>query len=135
MIQGTTRYELAEIIGRQTISIHDRNTLSKALANFLTEERLDIDLDSLMRDVMQYRFDKGYIEAVAVSAHVLEPKVIKDIKELLSEHFPHAKHIQVIEHIDESLVGGLRIELPQENLDLSVRSKLNLFKRLVAERN
>lgn len=132
-MQAVTRKSLAEAIGKQTLHVTDRSKLVKAIAGYLASEQSDVDLDSLLRDVMQYRLEKGIVEAVAVSAHELTPEVIKDIEALLREHFPDSKHVFIDQHIDESVVGGIRLELPHETLDLSVRSKLNLFKRLVAE--
>jgi F0F1-type ATP synthase delta subunit len=128
-----TRMELAEIIGKKTLNITDKDKLAKSIASYLSTEHRSVDLNSLTRDIMQYRLDHGIIEAVALSAHPLTPEVIKDIKAMLKEHYPHAKEVLVDSQIDESLVGGVRIELPREDLDLSIKSKLNLFKRLVAE--
>lgn len=130
-----TRKELAEIIGERTLHIADPAKLATSVAAYLAGEHKSIDIDSLLRDVMQYRLERGYVEAVAVAAHPLSPTVMTDIKELLKEHFPGSKSVKVDQRIDESLVGGVRIELPRENLDLSVKSKLNLFKRLVVEEN
>ena len=132
-MQAVTRKQLAEAIGAQTLHVTDRAKLVKAVAGYLATEQPDVDLDSLLRDIMQYRLEKGLVEVVAVSAHELTPEVIKDIETLLKEHFPGSKHVFIDQHIDESVVGGIRLELPHKTLDLSVRSKLNLFKRLVAE--
>lgn len=132
MIQ-VTRKELAEIIGEKTLHISDKQKLVRSIAAYFAAEHKAVDMDSLMRDVMQYRIERGYIEAVAVSAHDLSQQVLDDIVDLLKEHYPAAKHIRVDGVIDHNVVGGIRIELPQETLDLSVKSKLNLFKRLVAE--
>jgi F0F1-type ATP synthase delta subunit len=128
-----TRKELAEVIGEKTFTITDKTKLVSSIAAYIAGEPRAIDLDSLVRDVMQYRLERGYVEAVAVSAYELTPAVISDIEALLREHFPDAKAILIDSRIDASVVGGVRIELPQEELDLSVKSKLNLFKRLVSE--
>ncbi len=132
-MSSPTRKELVEVIGERTLSVTDKDVLVKSIAAYLATEHKQVDLASLTRDIMQYRLEKGYVEAVAVSAHELPQNVIDDIVDLLKEHFPHAHHVRVDSVIDESVVGGIRIELPQEVLDLSVKSKLNLFKRLVAE--
>jgi F0F1-type ATP synthase delta subunit len=127
------RKDLVSVIGEQTLHISDKDKLVKSVAAYLAQERLSLDLGSLTRDIMQYRLERGIVEAVAVSAHPLTPTVIADVEILLKEHFPKAKKIMVDSRLDPSLVGGIRIELPRENLDLSVRSRLNRFKRLVAE--
>lgn len=128
-----TRRELAEILGERTLHMSDKGQLAKHVAAYLVSERQNIDLSSLLRDVMQYRLEQGVVEAVAVSAHEITPVVIKDVEDVLRDHFPDAKTIRVDTRVDPNVIGGIRIELPQETLDLSVRSKLNLFKRLVAE--
>ncbi len=133
MASDVTRQELAKIIGEKTLHISDTKQLVRSIAAYISGENRPIDVESLTRDVMRYRASQGYIEAVAISAHELTPVVIADVRSLLKEHFPDAKHISVDTRIDESLVGGVRIDLPSESLDLSVRGKLNLFKRLVAE--
>lgn len=135
MSASVARKDLARIIGEKTMKVNSTDTLAKKVAAYLVEEGQKVDLNSLLRDVMQYRLEHGVVEAVAVSAHELTPAVIKDVKSVLGEHFPDAKHIKVDTRIDEKLIGGIRIELPHETLDLSVRSKLNRFKRLVAEEN
>ncbi len=128
-----TRQELAEIIGERTMRITDRDKLAGAVAGYLAAEHKAVDLNSLTRDVMQYRLERGIVEAVAITAHELTPQVLDDIRTMLKEHFPGSKKILLDQRQDSSVVGGIRIELPRETLDLSVKSKLNLFKRLVAE--
>ncbi len=128
-----TRKELAGIIGEQTLHIVDKGTLAKAVAAYLSAEHRSVDINTLMRDIMQYRLERGIVEVVAISAHELTPVVLADIKSLMHEHFPAAKEIIIDTRLDESVVGGIRLELPQETLDLSVKAKLNLFKQLVAE--
>lgn len=131
-----TRQDLVSVLGERTLHITDKNKLSKSVASYLTSEHKTLDLNSLMRDIMQYRLEHGIVEAVAVSAYELTEVVINDIEVLLKEHIPQTKKVIIDTRIDKSVIGGIRIELPRETLDLSVKSKLNLFKRLVAgERN
>ena len=128
-----SREQLAEVIGEKTMHIKNADGLAKAIATYLSEEHKSIDLASLTRDVMQYRLEHGIVEATVVSAHELTPVVMKDIEELLKDHFPDAKSIILDNSVDVKMVGGVRIDLPKESLDLTVRSKLNLFKRLISE--
>ncbi len=133
---NNTRHHLAEVIAEKTLHIKDRELLVKEVAAYLLHEKQTEGFESLIRDIMQYRADKGYIEAVAVSAHPLTEQVIKDIEQLLQNEFPGAKGVVVSQKIDSDVVGGLRIDLANEQLDLSVKAKLNTFKRLTAlERN
>lgn len=131
-MQHITTTELASVIGEKTLEVSDPTSLASAVGSYLAEERLGIDLSILMREVMQYRFKKGLIEATVISAHELTPAVLSDIEAMLRRHYQNVKSVALVTKIDPNLVGGVRIELPRDVLDLSVRGKLNQFKRLVA---
>lgn len=128
-MQAISRSELAEIIGRKTLSM-PKDKLVASVAAYLAAEHRSANLDDLLRDVMQYRLEQGIVEATVISAHETTPGVMNDVRQLLKEHFPSAKQIVLNSQINPELVGGVRIELPGETLDLSVRAKLNRFKRL-----
>ncbi len=133
MSTAVTRKELAAIVGEKTLAISDRAELARSVAAYIATEKKPVDIDSLVRDVMQYRLERGYVEAIAYSAHVLPDNVLIDIEKLLQKQYPKAHKVHIDNRIDETAVGGVRIELPNETLDLSIRSKLNLFKRRLSE--
>jgi F0F1-type ATP synthase delta subunit len=127
-----SRRHLAEAIARRTMSVKDDRKLAREVAAYLLSEGITVELESLMRDIMQYRQEHGHIEAVAISAHGLNPVVINDIKAILKDTFPAAKSITVTEHLDPEVIGGVRIRLANQQLDMTVQDKLNTFKRLTA---
>lgn len=129
-----SRLELAEIIGKQTLNVKSVDDLKAAIAGYLLEENMSDELESLMRDVQAYRAAQGYVEATIVSAHPLTDTVRGDVNDLIMQEYPAAKHVTMNETVDPSVVGGLRIELAGEELDLTVKGKLNAFKRLTAAR-
>jgi F0F1-type ATP synthase delta subunit len=130
------RKDLVAIIGKQTMHVTDVHELSEKIAAFMVSDNQRIDLDSLLRDVMQYRLEHGIVEATVVSANELSATVIDDVKGLLRERFPDASSYRLNSRLDPLVVGGVRIELPHERLDLTVQAKLNTFKRLTSpERN
>ncbi len=128
-----SRRDLAEIIGEKTLKTTNTEKLAQQIAAFLLETRKTTDLESLIRDVMEYRADHGIVEATAVSAHQLDDKAISQIKQILLKEHPKAKKVRLNIKIDKSVVGGLRIELANEQLNLTVRDKLDDFKRLTAQ--
>jgi F0F1-type ATP synthase delta subunit len=130
------RHHLAEVIGEKTLSIKDFDELRNEVAAYLLVENSVNDLDSLMRDVMKYRATKGFVEAVAISANKLSETDMDDIKKILHSEYPEAKTVIVKSKIDPSIIGGVQLNMPGEQLDLSIRHKLNLFKELTSpERN
>jgi F0F1-type ATP synthase delta subunit len=132
MSTKNSRHHLAEVIGKRTMHIKDRNKLVREVAAYLLHEHHTAELGSLVRDVMQYRADHGVVEAVAVSAHGLSDRMTKDVEKILKQAYSDAKEVIVRERQDESVVGGIRIELANDQLDLTVRSKLSKFKRLTS---
>lgn len=127
-----SRHHMADVIGAKTMRISDSKKLAREIAAFVLHERMTDDLQSLMRDIIQYRADHGVVEAIAVSVSPLTEQVKKDIKHLIKAEYPKTETIIVDEKQDPAVVGGLRIDLANEQLDLSVKAKLNKFKRLTA---
>lgn len=130
----TPRTRIANAVTKRLGST-DEKTLSQEVAAYLLSENRVGELDSLLRDVMQQRADTGVVEVVAVSAYPLSDTVRTDIKANIKAAYPGAKNIIISEEIDPSLVGGVRLELANQQLDLSVRAKLNKFKQVTADRS
>ena len=127
---------MAEVISRKTLKTTDEKQLAKEIAAYLLSEKQTADIDSLVRDIMQYRADHGIVEAVAVTVSVLPGHVMSDVERLVKQSYPAAKDIVVSQRRDDEVVGGIRLDFANEQLDLSVKAKLNKFKRLTAhERN
>jgi len=129
------RSDLAEVIGERTLHIGDIDKLTHAVAGFLLEQNRVSELDSLMRDVQKYRAGHGIVEATVISAYPLSASVRNEVMRAIKEEFPNARTYTLNPRIDESVVGGLRIEFAGEELDLTIQSRLNTFKRLTAARN
>ena len=125
----TPRTTIARII-IDKLGNESTKKLSKDVGAYLLETGRVGELDSLLRDVMQQRADAGTVEAVAITAHPLNDKVRSDVKTRVKAAYPQAKHIIVSEQHDPGIVGGVKIELANQQLDLSIRSKLNRFKQL-----
>lgn len=127
----TPRSAMAKVIAYKTRT-QSSKTLANDVAKYLLSEKRVADLDSLMRDIQQLRADDGHIEVTALSSHELSPKSLSDIKSVIKKHYPHTKSVHINQVIDQNVVGGVRLILANEQLDLSVRYKLSKFKQLTA---
>lgn len=130
-----SRPELAKVIAERTLHISDTAQLKNAIAGYLLEEGRVTDLDSLMRDVVKYRKENGHVEATIVSAYALVPVQIEEAMDVLKSEYPTAKSYVLNQRVDSMVVGGVRLEMAGEELDLTVRAKLNTLKRLTAARS
>lgn len=127
------RAELAAVIGEKTLHETDVKRLAATVAAYLMEQKSLGQLESLMRDVMAYRQARGVYEADVTSAHELSAEALNDVRQLIKDHYPEAKHVVAHQNLDTSVIGGLKVTMAHEQLDMSVRAKLDTFKRLTTE--
>ena len=129
-----SRHLLAQVIADKTLHIHDMEQLAREVAAYLLEEGLVGELDSLLRDVIAIRAEHGFVEAEAVSVHTLSDTDLQDVRAILEEYYPQAKQVTVHQRLDANLVGGIKLVMPHQQLDESVRASIGKFKSLTAER-
>lgn len=129
----TPRHVLAQAIANRTLEVADSQELAREIAAYLITERRTNELESILRDIMQIRASHGIIEAEVATAHDLQTRDITEIKQLLQKSYPAAKQVNVGTHLDASVVGGLRIDMPEEQLDMSIAARLAKFKRLTLQ--
>lgn len=124
------RHDIAKVLAERSLGRIDATEFSEQIAAYLLQERRTADLEPLLRDIIQYRADNGIVEVIAISAHPLTDAVRKDIEAQIKTIFTDVKQIIISEEIQADVVGGVRLELPNQQLDLSIRSKLSRFKQL-----
>lgn len=129
-MRESSRHHAAEIIAQKTLKVHDAKQLAREVAAYLLHEHKTAELESLIRDILQYRADHGVVEATIVSANKLSEQVRGDIRRQLHTEYKSAKDITLNESQEASVIGGIRIDLPNEQLDLTTANKLHTFKRL-----
>ena len=128
------RQQLAKTIAELTIKEKDLKKLTKEVAAYLLAEHKSAELSSIIRDVIAYRAELGRIEATVVSAHPLTSQIKKDVEKVILASFPDAKSVTLNETIEPSVVGGMRLEMINLQIDETVQSKLNTLKRRTAAR-
>lgn len=123
------RHEIATAIAKRSLS-GDSSKFGDKIAAFLLSERRTGELESLLRDILQYRADHGIVEVIAVSAFPLSDQVKQDIKSQVRGVYPDAKQVIISHKLDGKVISGVRLEFANQQLDLSVRNKLNKLKQL-----
>jgi len=126
----TPRTRIASAIADRTLRQGSSKKLAQEVAAYLLDEQRVSDLDSILRDIQEDWANAGHVEVIARSAHPLSANVRKDIEKQVKALNPNAKKIIVTEVADPEVKGGVRLELANQQLDLSVEAKLNKFKQL-----
>lgn len=124
-------HQVAAVLAKRTMqSGFDERQFAREVAAYLLDTGRTGQLNSLARDMVKERVENGVVEVTAVSAHELTESVRADIRSQVEQLYPNAKNIIMNERVDANVIGGVRLEFPEQQLDLSVRSKLNRFKAL-----
>lgn len=101
-----------------------QSTLSATLAAYLVQNRRSGELDAIMREVSRQREARdGVTEVTATSAFKLNEATKKAITALLG-----SKKLIINEVVDSEMLGGVRLETSEQQLDLTVRNRLNQLK-------
>lgn len=129
------RTRIARLIADKTLQSGVSTRFVKAVAAYLLSERRTGEVASIMRDVQADWAESGYVEVIARSAYPLNQVAKQDITKQVKALYPRAKQVAITEVLDPGLIGGVRLELANRQLDLSVQAKLNKFKQLTAERD
>lgn len=125
------RTRIAGVIADRTLKNGVSEHFAKEVAAYLMAEKRVGGLDSILRDVMDDWSKAGYLEVLAYSAHSLSAELKKQIEQRVKAVSPQAKQIVITEQFDPEVVGGVRLQLANRQLDLSVEAKLNKFKQLM----
>ena len=126
------RTKIARVIADNTLKGGVSKKFSNEIAAYLLSERRVNELDSVLRDVQADWAEAGYVEVIATTAHELTATIKADIVKQIKSLYPAAKQIMVTEVRDPAVIGGVRLSLANQQLDLSVQAKLNRFKQLAA---
>ena len=96
----------------------------KVTAAYLLEQNMAGDLDLIINDIAHELFEQsGHLLVDVTSAHQLSDQVRSVLKATMREA-TGAQRVELTEHIDPALLGGLIARTPDAELDASVRTKL-----------
>jgi F0F1-type ATP synthase delta subunit len=122
-MSSPSRQELAEAILILSDKMSDKK-LTETVAAFLVENRRSGELDAIMREVSRQREQRDQVtEVTATSAFTLNDGARKAIKSLLGNN-----KLIINEVVDAEMLGGVRLETSELQLDLTVRNRLSQLK-------
>jgi F0F1-type ATP synthase delta subunit len=127
-----SRTKLAAVIAGRVKEPVDVKALASEIAAYLLVTGRSGELGSIMRDVMQIRAEQGTVEVIASDAHQIAATIHSDIETIVRDIYPNASDVIISEAVDPALIGGIRLELANQLLDLSVEAKLDRFKQLTS---
>ena len=124
------RTRLAQTIADRSLKGGISKQFSREVAAYLLSEQRVNELDSVLRDVQADWVAAGHIEVLVRSAHPLDANIKREIERVVKQRYPKAKRIVITEITDPSVIGSVRLNLANQQLDLSIEAQLNKFKQL-----
>jgi F0F1-type ATP synthase delta subunit len=126
----TSLSQLAKVLADRTMSVSSSKQLASEIASYLVQEKRVNELESILREVRVYRDEKGVLDVRVVSAHELAAADVSEVESLIRREFPDVKRVTIDQEIDKNLVGGIKIQTARKQLDMTIRNKIDTFKRL-----
>lgn len=108
-------------------------SVSKMIAKYLLQNGRISELPSLLRDLSLRNYQKnGIVEVTAISAYELSKTNCREITSYVKNIYPNAKKITVNQKIDSTLIGGVKLELPDKQVDFSIEARLNKLRKIIS---
>ncbi|MBC7512553.1 F0F1 ATP synthase subunit delta [Candidatus Saccharibacteria bacterium] len=100
-------------------------TVLRDIAAYLIDSGRKSEARLIVRDIEATLLDEGMAIGTVTSARSLSASALDTITAFVKHSNSKIKHVVLREHIDESLIGGMKLELPGKQLDASVKAKLD----------
>lgn len=96
----------------------------RELAAYLIDTGRKSEASLIVRDIEAMLMTNGTAIGTVTSARPLSANALKTIESFVKLSDSNISRVLLREQIDESLIGGMKLELPGMQLDASVKAKL-----------
>lgn len=119
-----SRRKLAQRAANRLQAGDSKASVLKELAAYLLDTKRTKESELIVRDIESMLASGGIVVGTAVSARKLSMESLQTIEDVVRQQYGANSQVVLRERIDESLIGGVRLELPGRQLDASVKAKL-----------
>lgn len=120
-----TRRELADYAAEQLVA--GRQSILREIAAYLVESHRTHEARLVVRDIESALARRGVVVAHVASAHALDEPEKASVEELLRSAF-NARQLYLDESVQPELLGGIKVEAADKELDASLRRRLQQLK-------
>lgn len=119
MADKLSRRKLAKYVADRSDSSKTLADALKHVAAYLVDARRVRELTLVVRAIEDELAARGMVIATVTSARPLDATLRTSVETLID-----AKKLSIKEHVDPSVIGGVRIETPGSKLDATIQTKL-----------
>ncbi len=124
MAATLSRRKLAGNAAARLSSGESKKTVLQELAAYLVDTNRKKEATLIVRDIEAMLVDAGTAIGTVISARPLSSTALQVIESFIKQQNTLVKNVVLREQVDETLIGGIRLELPGHQLDASVKAKL-----------
>lgn len=121
-----SRRKLASYCADQLVA-GNKATVIQELAAYLIEKRRTSELDLIVRDIEDALLARGIAIADIVTARELTADALKQVTGFIAARYADTT-VQLRTRVEPSVLGGVKVGLPGEELDATVQRKLATLK-------
>lgn len=119
-----SRRKIAELWAEELLKGND---ITAKIAGYLVNERRVDEADLIVRDTESALAVRGVVVADLTSAHGLSAEARTAIEKFLTVSM-NAKKVAFRETTDPTVIGGVRVETAGQQLDATLKTRLNQLK-------
>jgi len=128
----TYSVESQKIVFDKILNLMNFNKLVKNFFSILIIKKRIFFLDQIIEEFLKLiSIKRGEISGILISSKRIDKKTILDIEKEISENIKRS--IKLKSKIDESLIGGIVIQIGSLMIDASIKNKLQKYKKLMTE--
>lgn len=120
-----SRRKLSGHVATRLLNGDGAKLVMKELAAHLIDTGRTRELELIVRDIETHLLANGTALATTISARKLTDEAKQAIEKFVKAGQLGVKNVVLREQIDESVIGGVRIELPGSIADFTVKAKLD----------
>ena len=128
----THSVESQKVIFERILTLMNLNKMIKNFFSILITKKRIFFLDTIVEEFLKLISNKrGEISGSLISSKKIDEKTILDIEREISTNIKRS--IKLKPTIDESLIGGIVVQIGSLMIDASIRNKLQKYKKLMKE--
>lgn len=119
-----SRRKISTYIAGELAAGHESKKLIQELAGFLIDSRRTKELELVVRDIEYELRSRGTVLAWVTSARDLTTATKAEVTKLIKDR-TNAKHVELQQIVDPTVLGGVKIDIPGQQLDLTIARRLS----------
>ena len=119
-----SRRKIAQHTARRIMN-RETDAAITELAAYLVDTNRTREAALVVRDIEMELADNGIVIAKVTTAHPLTEQLRRQIIALMN-----AQTVYLDETVDQTVIGGVKIDMPGKEYDATVRAKLNKLKEM-----